>query len=739
MPVLMPLPSATAASGSPRAASQSASPTASDAQQSVGGNSREGSTVNDQGNAWTRLFQTLLSKTSNATVKPAGAQAPSVAAAKTPGGTDTLSSPSSTSTQVLNAPVTQSAVLQNADELASATSAPASTTASAVNNAASADEQALAAVTGVATAAQPTTPVASGQTALPNIAASLVAALADTSQQTPSAAAPSTGSSRDVGSGRQSRVAKQNATQSADGASTVQTAALASSSLAAVGVVAGPAAPASTVSTQSGDATTVRAAGLSQTSATAGYQFIATDSGSIPVSHAAIAAALGSNATGGIDSSDAQQANAVNPASITQTQTTQSAMPIAAQAVVSPLALRGASDQILGSHAGNSTVATVAASTNASATAAATPQPIPMTTVAGATQAAAATNVVALAASDSLNAPTVPAGASGSSAVGNGAGATESSDGVDPLVARIDAGKAGSVLQATQSPVALRQAADTTALPAGATSAPQTTTTVVAQGPTLGDVIKDDSQIASDAKASSKSPVNVLDGQGLAGLGTAATTTANAQSGQSADSLVQTSSVQERIDVANQVAGHISAMQANAAISNGTQHATVQIQPPQWGEMKISVTVQSAAAAAAGDGVRGVQAVVTARSAAVRDAILSHDQDLRGALEASGLKLDKLSVVIGSQSSSSLDPGTSGSNSSSRDHQAYQPQAQSQLNPQGGGGSGNNSQSSWSNSWRGEGTAASAYGGGDSTSTGIDSTTAVDSIVAPAGRVDYRI
>jgi hypothetical protein len=270
--------------------------------------------------------------------------------------------------------------------------------------------------------------------------------------------------------------------------------------------------------------------------------------------------------------------------------------------------------------------------------------------------------------------------------------------------------------------------ADSAASPARPTQ--QASLVAPSGGPTLADLVGNDTPTGKD-----KAVTGSVDApQSTAGAGlTGAVSQTSPQSPEMADAQVMTSSVQERIDVANQVAGHITTMQARAALTNQPQQATVQIQPPQWGDMKITVTVQSTASAV--NGMRGVEAVLTARSDAVREAILSHDQDLRSTLASSGLKLDKLSVVVGSQSSSGMDSGQRDSGSS-RDQQTYQGQPQSQFTPQGGG-SGNGT-GSWSNAFGGGSAPPTTYGQNTSTATAQGAPIMEDSPV-PTGHVDYRV
>jgi flagellar hook-length control protein FliK len=109
--------------------------------------------------------------------------------------------------------------------------------------------------------------------------------------------------------------------------------------------------------------------------------------------------------------------------------------------------------------------------------------------------------------------------------------------------------------------------------------------------------------------------------------------------------------------VINQVSQHIAGMHPTAAPASST--ITVHLNPDRWGEMKIAVKITDDESRT-NYRLRGVEAVLTTSNPAVRAALLDSQQDLRSALEQSGLRLDKLDVVMGNSSLSSMDSGGNG-------------------------------------------------------------------------------
>jgi len=121
--------------------------------------------------------------------------------------------------------------------------------------------------------------------------------------------------------------------------------------------------------------------------------------------------------------------------------------------------------------------------------------------------------------------------------------------------------------------------------------------------------------------------------------------------------LVQSSSLDERIAVVNQISQHIQSMQPSTANPNTM---TVTVQPPHWGEVKIAVTLNPQTA---GYMTPNISATVTASTTEVQGALQEHIQDLRNSLGNAGLHIYKLDVAVGTVAAMSQSGSSSGHHS----------------------------------------------------------------------------
>ncbi len=120
---------------------------------------------------------------------------------------------------------------------------------------------------------------------------------------------------------------------------------------------------------------------------------------------------------------------------------------------------------------------------------------------------------------------------------------------------------------------------------------------------------------------------------------------------------VAQSGIQERIDVAQQLATRISAAYSavSGALSSTAVHKlTVDITPQHWGRMQITLTQSPASA---GSPAQSTATIVT-ESESARQAMLGQVKDLRESLQAGGVKIDKIEIVAAAK------PGVSASSDS---------------------------------------------------------------------------
>ncbi len=120
---------------------------------------------------------------------------------------------------------------------------------------------------------------------------------------------------------------------------------------------------------------------------------------------------------------------------------------------------------------------------------------------------------------------------------------------------------------------------------------------------------------------------------------------------------VAQSGIQERIDVAQQLATRISAASSavSGALSSTAVHKlTVDITPQHWGRMQITLTQSPASA---GSPAQSTATIVT-ESESARQAMLGQVKDLRESLQAGGVKIDKIEIVAAAK------PGVSASSDS---------------------------------------------------------------------------
>ncbi|MDR3709134.1 MAG: flagellar hook-length control protein FliK [Capsulimonadaceae bacterium] len=142
---------------------------------------------------------------------------------------------------------------------------------------------------------------------------------------------------------------------------------------------------------------------------------------------------------------------------------------------------------------------------------------------------------------------------------------------------------------------------------------------------------------------------------------------------------------EERMAVINQVASHIASIHSGSAVA-APSTVTIHLNPEHWGEMKIAVKFTDDITGS-GNRLGAVQAVLTTASPAVRDALLNSRNDLRGALEQSGIKLDKLDVVVGAPNTASMDSGGSSFNGSADSWRGQHLQSASAFSQGSGAGS----------------------------------------------------
>jgi len=219
---------------------------------------------------------------------------------------------------------------------------------------------------------------------------------------------------------------------------------------------------------------------------------------------------------------------------------------------------------------------------------------------------------------------------------------------------------------------------------------------------------------------------------------------------------VQGSSQAERIGVIQQIKSALVLQQPSfsspSAPSGGGSSVTVQIHPAYWGEVTISVSLDSAqvpsgapsaATGAAHSAV--VTATIASANPSVRDILQAHFQDLAASLTSAGFHVDKLSVVA--QSAEGVSAGAGGS--------AFHENTPHQGQTGNGGGWSHSSQSgSAQTGWTGQGSAGTSFGAGRDWSGDGAGMVPQDDLSEPApaaapvesaagwlrtSRVDYRI
>jgi hypothetical protein len=116
-----------------------------------------------------------------------------------------------------------------------------------------------------------------------------------------------------------------------------------------------------------------------------------------------------------------------------------------------------------------------------------------------------------------------------------------------------------------------------------------------------------------------------------------------------------TSSHAERLAVVDQISQHIQSQQSLSANPNTV---TVRIQPPQWGDVKITVTLDPAAAGSTDKST--ISATITTANADVQGVLQGHAQDLKNSLTTAGITLDKLNVGVGTVAAMASSGGSTG-------------------------------------------------------------------------------
>ena len=107
---------------------------------------------------------------------------------------------------------------------------------------------------------------------------------------------------------------------------------------------------------------------------------------------------------------------------------------------------------------------------------------------------------------------------------------------------------------------------------------------------------------------------------------------------------VAQSGIQERIDVAQQLATRISAAASSAsgALNPAATHTlTVDITPQHWGRMQITLTQIPTGA----NGASQSTATIVTESESARQAMMGQVKDLHESLQAGGVKIDKIEIV----------------------------------------------------------------------------------------------
>jgi flagellar hook-length control protein FliK len=152
-----------------------------------------------------------------------------------------------------------------------------------------------------------------------------------------------------------------------------------------------------------------------------------------------------------------------------------------------------------------------------------------------------------------------------------------------------------------------------------------------------------------------------------------------------------------------QMADKIDTLRVTAA-AGGQQKAQIQLHPKEWGQLNLSVTM-TPIIAADGTKTNQISAQVVAQSSSVKAALDQHLPELKRSMEASGLKVESLSVTVQAINTAAQSGSTAGGGNFSEHHGGQnwdQSGSQSAPTSSGGGSFDGGNQSSFA-----------AFSGGD--------------------------
>jgi hypothetical protein len=178
---------------------------------------------------------------------------------------------------------------------------------------------------------------------------------------------------------------------------------------------------------------------------------------------------------------------------------------------------------------------------------------------------------------------------------------------------------------------------------------------------------------SSGESSASTDKSDVAAGQNASGgaFSTALNGAAQSTAGPTNAEIIQGSSQAERLQVMSQISQHIQSMLPSTANPNTM---TVTVQPPEWGQVTIAVTLNPADAT--GSTLPQVSTTVTASTPEVQSVLQQHVQDLKDSLGAAGIQLDKVNVGLGTVAATGQTGNSTGHHTGQQgagsDSQAYQ-------------------------------------------------------------------